>query len=257
MKNYSSKGTICVRGNFDLVYALCEIEYIANSDNTFKYIFRPNYSVIDLLTSEYFQGIPGLNLDLRKDEYIRDNKTPTFISERVPSTNREDYYILLEKLNMEYMDPIKYLILTNEQYSGDKLFVIEKKEKETVTFDSAIYDGNNNVLIKNILINICLGNDVKIGREIVNDLNRKSFHDVFLAIYRRSLENRKKLQRLGIEKAKAKGVYKGRKPIKVDTLMFLDYLEKVRKKEMTARQAAIKLGISIDKYYRTKKLLQN
>lgn len=82
--------------------------------NLFEYVFEPNYFLIDLLDSKYFQGIPGLNLDLKKQEYIRKNIIPTFISERVPQKNREDFYELLEKLNMKSMDPIEYLIRTDD-----------------------------------------------------------------------------------------------------------------------------------------------
>lgn len=53
-------------------------------------------------------------MDLKKKEYIRKNIIPTFISERVPQKNREDFYELLEKLNMKFMDPIEYLIRTDE-----------------------------------------------------------------------------------------------------------------------------------------------
>ena len=31
--------------------------------DTFKYIFTPYYDVIDLLNSDIFQGLPGLELD--------------------------------------------------------------------------------------------------------------------------------------------------------------------------------------------------
>ena len=37
----------------------------------------------------------------------------------------------------------------------------------------------------------------------------------------------------------------------------VETLEKVQRKELTNKQAAEKLGISIDKYYRVKKKLQN
>ena len=119
MKTFESVGTICNPGPFNLIYAICDLEYILNDDDSFKYIFTPNYNTIDLLTSEYFQGIPGLNLDLKKEVYIREYRIPTFISERVPQKNREDYLELLAKVNMEYMDPIEYLIRTDEQYFGD------------------------------------------------------------------------------------------------------------------------------------------
>lgn len=257
MKSYNSFGTICILGPCNFTYAVCDLEYILNEDNSFKYIFKPNYSVIELLSSDIFQGIPGLNLDLRKEEYIRDDRIPTFISERVPSEAREDYYELLAKRNMDFMDPILYLIRSNEQYSGDKLFVIERHNHTRISFNDYVGYETNSTLVKNILSNICLGNDILIGKQLIDDSNRKSFHDVFLAIYSRSLENNKYLQYKGIEEAKNSNKYKGRKAIQVDKLLFLEYVDKVSKKKMTAKSAAEELGISIDKYYRLKKQLQN
>jgi len=256
MKTFVSKGIICVRSRFDLVYAVCKISYIYSSDDTFEYVFEPNYPIIELLDSSVFQGIPGLNLDLREKEYIRKNKTPTFISERVPSDNREDYAELLDKVKMDYMDPIEYLIRCKEQYSGDSLFVVPFYKKSKVIFDGQHSNLTNSAFFKSILVNICLGNDVVIGGQIINDDNRKCFHDVFLALYSRSRENMVNSQRKGIQQAKKSGVYKGRKPIPVDELLFCDMLSKVEKGEISPKVAAEKMGISIDKYYRFKKTLQ-
>ena len=254
MNSYKSYGTICVKGPCNLIYAICDIEYILNDNETFKYVFKPNYSVIELLNNNVFQGIPGINIDLKKEEYIRENIIPTFISERVPSESREDYYDLLSKNNMEYMDHILYLIRTKEQYSGDKLFVTEKHNHEIIKINNDHINSIN--YLRNIMSNICLGNNILIENNEINDKNRKIFHDIFLNLYSKEIENRKELQSDGIEKAKSLNKYKGRKPIFVDELLFLELEEKVNKKEITAKAAAEKLGISIDKYYRFKKKLQ-
>lgn len=37
--------------------------------------------------------------------------------------------------------------------------------------------------LKEILSNLCLGNDVSINGQIINDDNRKMFHDVFINLY--------------------------------------------------------------------------
>lgn len=256
MNIYSSKGSICLNGPFNLTYRVCDIFYYLNSDDSFKYIFKPNYCVIELLDSKYFQGIPGLNLEFKKDEYIRDNRLPTFISERVPSKNRVDYFELLQEVNMECMDPIEYLIKTNKQYSGDKLFVLSYEDKKTIMLDEDISKTNTS-LIKNILQNICLGNDIVINNQKIDDSNRKIFHDIFIDLYLRSYNFKKERQKEGILTAKATNRYKGRKPIAVDEVKFRDALLRVEKKEITSSNAARELGISIDKYYRFRKKLQN
>ncbi|MCR4662165.1 MAG: hypothetical protein K5765_09255 [Clostridia bacterium] len=250
MREYKSLGTICVKDNQNFIYAICTIEYVLFEDEKFKYTFTPNYSVIDLLDSEIFQGIPGLNLDLRKDKYVRENINPTFISERVPSKNREDYYELLNKVNMEYMDPIKYLILTDMQYFGDNLFVIPYKEKKIIEINNKT---NNLLYIKQLLENICLGNNIFFSGEEINDSNRKIFHIVFLELYKKEYNSYKSKQKIGIEKAKQEGKYRGRKPIKVDILKFIELEENVNNKKITRQQLIKELGISKDKYYRIKK----
>ena len=255
MRKYESKGIICIKGLFNLVYAVCKITYTITEDENYEYIFEPNYPVIDLLDSSVFQGIPGLNLDLRKKEYIRNNKVPTFISERVPTEKREDYFELLSKVNMEFMDPIEYLIRSKEQYSGDELFVKPYNDKSTILFE---FKGNetNNTIIKHILENICLGNDIIINNQKIDDTNRKMFHDVFIEIYSRSYMLKQAAQKQGIINAKKRGVYKGRKPKAVDELKFREMLERVQKKQIKPKEAAKELNISIDKYYRFIKQLQ-
>ena len=256
MREFKSIGNICIKDNLNITYVLCKIEYILTEEKKAKYIFTPNYSVIDLLDNNIFQGIPGLNLDLRKDKYVRENITPTFISERVPTPNREDYYELLKEVNMDYMDPIKYLILSDKRYSGDTLFVIDYYDRKTVIMDIDNYRNSISV-IKNIVSNLTGGNNVKINDEIIDDTNRKTFFNIFYKIYEKMYDSSKEKQKEGIEKAKQEKKYKGRKPISVDILKF-DYLEeKVEKKEITRQDLMKELGISKDKYYRLRKNSQN
>ena len=256
MKVYESKGTICVKGPFGLIYRVCEIEYQWKEDDSFRYVFIPHYPVIELLDPYYFQGIPGLNLDLKKERYVRENRVPTFIAERVPSPKREDYGELLEKLGMEYMDPVEYLVRTKEQYSGDLLFVVRSELKKTMELGSDIANETNSALIKRILETICAGNDVLINGQKIDDKNRKAFHNVFIALYQRSRAYQKEKQMEGVRKAKMDGLfYRGRKPIPVDELAFSKAVKEVEKGVLKPKEAAKKLGISVDKYYREKKRL--
>ncbi|MCK5732313.1 MAG: recombinase family protein, partial [Tenericutes bacterium] len=103
MKEHIVKGIIYTRDSLNLEYAVCYIEQISYENDHYKYIFRPFYSIIDLCNASFFQGIPGLKLELRKYEYIRQNKTPTFIYERTPQENREDLWHLLDEVEMNYL----------------------------------------------------------------------------------------------------------------------------------------------------------
>jgi len=256
MKTIVSSGMICVRSKLDIAYSICKLSYILNEDETFQYIFEPNYSVMDLLTPDVFQGIPGLNLDLRAKQYVRENRIPTFISERVPSTNREDFYALLQEVGMTYMDPIEYLLRTKKQYSGDGLFLKPLLPLTEVHYERDARFETTARFIKTILQSLADGRPVKIKDTLIHDANRKTVHDVLAFIYSRSLDAQKAKQDAGIARAKSEGRYKGRKPIRVEQVAFLEMLDKVEHKEISALSAAKSLGISIDKYYRLKKQLQ-
>lgn len=255
MNSITTKGIICVKDKLNIEYRLCQIEYILYEDETYKYIFTPNYNIIDLLDSSIFQGIPGLNLDVKKEKYIREKVEPTFISERVPSKNREDYYELLESVNMEYMNPIEYLIKTKKKYSGDRMYVIAFTDTKKITISDIEKKCNSFGLIKVILDNIAAGNEVLLTDEI--NISTKDIFKLLYYIYQKSFENLKVHQEIGINLAKAQGKYRGRKPIAIDKMLFLETLERVNNKELTAKQAAINMGISIDKFYRYKNELQN
>ena len=66
MKEIVTSGTICVDDAYDFTYYLAEIKYTERENESFCYEIIPNYNVMELLTPEYFQGIPGLDLSLRK-----------------------------------------------------------------------------------------------------------------------------------------------------------------------------------------------
>ena len=55
---------------------------------------------------------------------------------------------------------------------------------------------------------------------------------------------------------KKEHLYKGRKPIKTDKLLFLELLTKVENKEITPKEAIQQLGITKAKYYRLKNEFQ-
>lgn len=254
MKSSVSKGIICLKDELNIEFRVCVIEYILNEDETFEYRFYPNYEVISLLSDNLFQGIPGLNLDLKKEVYIRKNILPVFISERVPSKNREDYFELLEKVNMTYMDPIEFLIRSKERYSGDHFYLIRHEESKRIDIEEIKGKVNAFGLTKTILQEMAANNSVYLNETRIND--QKVF-DTLHYLYNKQYLLLKDKQKEGIALAKNHGQYKGRKEIYVDIMAFYETLEKVHRKELTNKQAAEKLGISIDKYYRVKKKLQN
>ncbi|MCQ2742382.1 MAG: hypothetical protein MJ239_03690 [Bacilli bacterium] len=253
MKEYHSKGTICTTGPFGIECAICTIEYIEREDDTFCYIFTPNYSVMDLLGYEYFDGIPGLDLDLRKERYIRENFVPSFISERVPQKNRVDYIKLLKKAGLEMMEPIEYLIRVGARYFGDEYYVARYREKEIISFSEIGKKKNLQGTIKEALERLYHGDDIYFEDLLINDLNREYGVKILSSLLNKYKEVFMRNQLLGVEEGKKKGSYKGRKPLEVDIEAYFSALEEVKEKKITPKEAAEKVGISIDKYYRLKK----
>lgn len=252
MNKLISTGMICLKNDLNIEFYVCKITYILNKDESFKYIFEPNYNVISLLDSDIFQGIPGLNLDLKRKQYIR-TSLPVFISERVPKKNREDFNEILSSLNMDYMNPIDYLIKTKMKYSGDNFYVKEFENKQKIIINKISNKNNTTNTIKIILNNITKGNDVIINNLVINDKNRKDIYQTLIYIYQKAYNFIYSKQKEGIKNTNH--IYKGRKPIYVDKLEFLTLQDKINKKEISIKDACLKLGISIDKYYRYKKSL--
>ena len=107
MREVTTSGLICLRDDLDIEYKIARIDFIEREDESFTYVITPCYEVIDLLGPPHFQGIPGLNLDLRKPRYVRDNLVPVFISERSPGKNREDLWQLLDHVGMKHLNQLE------------------------------------------------------------------------------------------------------------------------------------------------------
>lgn len=255
MKYILTRGIICYKNELGIEFRVCNIDYFLYEDESFKYLFTPNYDVIDLLRSDNrFQGIPGLDLDLKEKVYERNNINPTFISERTPSSNREDLYNILEKVGLDYLNPIEYLIKSKEIYSGDSLYVIEFEENKRIIIDDLLTKNNSYSILKIAIENIARGNTIYLKDGTL--LNSKDTFNMLLFLFKKNLETKKLNVNKTISRTKNGSNYKGRKPIEVDQLLFVEQLERVNKKQITAKQAAKNLGISIDKFYRVKKVLQ-
>lgn len=251
MKEHYSDADIYLKANRGIEYKVCRISYRVNEKGGFSYVFTPNYNVIDLLSPHDFQGIPGLDLDLRKEEYRRDNVLPTFISERVPQENREDYHEILLEYGMEYMEPLEFLIKAGPTYSGDDLYLLPHEEKKKVVLEDILKTSNAYMMLSLAMKHIARGDDVTIGTTEINDLNRKEAHDLLLPFYLKAAKSHKEsLEKVQKEKP-LKG--RGRPRTPVLSLAFKEVDEEVREKRLTIEEASKRLGISVATYHRLRK----
>ena len=125
MRRNETEANIYLPLNGKAPVAVCHISYYEDGDGNFFYVFAPQYTVIDQLPPTVFHGIQGLNLNLRKEKYIRKNVLPTFISERAPIRTREDLPSLTAKVGMAEYIPLLWLKQTDMKYFGDTLFVAD------------------------------------------------------------------------------------------------------------------------------------
>lgn len=251
MNNIETKGIICVKDDYNFEYRVCNINYMEYENGEYKYLFYPNYNVIDLLSLKYFQGIPGLDLDKRLECYQRNNMVPVFISERTPGENRVDLWELLQMNGMNSLNRLEWLIRSDMKYSGDNYYVIRNEEENNIKIDSMFeltkrYDSLDNALLKII----CSGKNLECSEISINDDNRKDYYKFLMPIYIKKYNLRKHKINEGVIKAKNNNVYKGRKKISIDSLLFNHVLEEYRNKNLSLDEAIKKLNISKSTFFR-------
>ncbi len=232
-------------GEYGLIYNLIKITYITRDDG-FKYILKPSKSVISLLPKEikeYLIDRISINKEYKELPYL-DNIIPNFlkdfIKDDLDSLNNKD---LLKSL---YLKKVKTI---------NNLFINSFTKKVNIDLTNIFTKENITGVIKKILNELALGNNVTINETKINNKKRKAVFNTLMFIYNKSIEANKLKQKEGIDKAKIRGKYKGRIPSPIDLDKFKNEYQKVLNKEITAQKAIKNLNISKDKYYRTIKLL--
>lgn len=261
MNYYEVDALICLKDDMGIEYLISEIKYTVWENEEFEYRFRPNYSVIELLDPSLFQGIPGIDLDLKKNEYVRRNIVPTFISERSPSPNRQELWKLLEDCNMKHLNRLEWLIRTDTKYIGDPLYVRKpyiQSFSDIIKLDEELSELKRSCDIQRRLLDkICAGFTTEYDGFIIDDSNRKTCYNLLYRLYRQESERLKRLQRDGINKAEKDGKYQGRKPIDIDDTKLYEVWKKYKSKQITLEQAVTLLNISVSTFHRkTKKFAE-
>lgn len=260
MNSITTTGIICLKDHYNILYKIAKITYKEYQNEEYEYLFEPFYNIIDFLPSDIFQGIPGIDLSLKKSVYIRKNMTPVFISERTPSENREDLQALLEENNMSSLNRLEWLIRTNSQYCGDNLFVIPYLGNKfaTQTVDS-MYDlvKKSDSIKKELLNIICAGDDLYSNEITINNTNRSDYYKLLISLYMKEYEAKKARIKEGIKKAKEDNVYKGRKKIEMDEFNFNHIKDEFLNKKISAEKAAKLLNISRSTFLRRLKEEKN
>lgn len=252
-------------------YNVAEVTYERYDDQNFQYVFSPYWKLIEFLPREVFDGIPGIDMDVRKEHYYRVNMTPSFISKRTPSSTRENVKELLDEVGLDYYDRFEWLLRTN-RHCGDDNFIVVRKRAEEQVFEKLDAETLNLVQPgdKIMLNRLC---DIAPDRKRLSEslfrllqsgatISVKEDNITFSAelspnplyILERMMEYSRIYgdvrRREGIDRAKEEKKYKGRTPIKVDKLVFEDIACKFANGIIVESQALESLNMSRSTFYR-------
>lgn len=251
------------------------ITYESFDNEEFQYIITPFWEIIDTLTADIFQGIPGIDMDLRLEHYYRVNYVPVFMTERTPGPNREDLWELLNSVNLTYYDRLEWLIRTDLRAAVDNLIVERAREEKRQTY------AETRKQLESFLEESQYGDEITIasvevlGRnseECTKQLNRlmhygvhllseaegldlsvedyKGFLPIFAVMRQMDRAKRKREQKEGIERAKAVGAYRGRKRKTLDDDLVQEMIRRFRDGSISLEEALQTTGVSKSTFYR-------
>lgn len=275
--SYISSGIIkAVMKNGDKV-SVAQIDYQEFDEENFQYVISPYWEIVDGLPASVFQGIPGIDMDLRLKDYYRVNYIPTFISERTPSESREDLWELLESVGLDYYDRFEWLLRTNVRAANDNLIVERRRMEETVKqFTSGVISGlqyGDKVIVESLetiadttagladgMFSIVAGGvDVitQSGQVLVDAMTRAAMAPYMITQRILSRRERAANRQEGIEQAKKNGKYTGRKPIEVDENTLRQVAKELDEGLITVEEAMKRVKInSRSTFYRKLRGLQ-
>lgn len=248
-----------------------QIDYQEFDEENFQYVISPYWDIIDGLPAKVFQGIPGIDMDLRLKNYYRVNYIPTFITERTPSENREDLWELLESVGLDYYDRFEWLIRTPLRAGNDNLIVERRRNTvESCDYSAAVASNlqygdrvivddfiriadTSCALLENWFDIVTSGIDIidRNGQILVDSTSRTAL--IYCLIAQKLLKQKEDIQnrQRGIDKAKSEGKYQGRKPIDVDENTLRQVAWELEQKIITVKEAMQRTNIkSRSTFYR-------
>lgn len=274
---YRNAGIIKVYDRNNNRYSVGEIVFERYDDQNYQYIIKPYWNLIKSIPNGIFQGIPGIDMDLRYDTYYRVNMTPAIISMRTPSESRENVRQLMASVGLDYYDRFEWLLRSESKCGDDNLMIVRKYERTNRTI--SISEINDINLSPEDTLKIHSLNELSTGslrivqhvyqilqsgvRVYITSENRfleENERDIMLYLLSNMLEginnanmsNRKK----GRELAKKSGRYTGRKPIEVNEKLLRSVSKDFREHVISEQEALQKLSISRSTFYRKLKALK-
>lgn len=274
--SYISSGIIKAVMKSGEKISVAQIDYQEFDEENFQYVICPYWEIIDGLPPSIFQGIPGIDMDLRLERYYRVNYIPTFVAERTPSENREDLWEILASVDLDYYDRFEWLLRTTMRSANDNLIVERRRTTQVVEkFRSGVLSTlqyGDRIIIDSmeaiadttagfadeIFTVITNGVDVihQSGQILVDVTTRAAMTPIVVAqrmVMRREYAANR---RAGIERAKKAGKYVGRKPIEVDEMVLREVNQEIKAGLITVEEGMRRTKIrSKSTFYRKMRAL--
>ena len=274
---YRNAGIIKVYDRNNNRYSVGEIVFERYDDQNYQYIIKPYWNLIKSIPNGIFQGIPGIDMDLRYDTYYRVNMTPAIISMRTPSESRENVRQLMASVGLDYYDRFEWLLRSESKCGDDNLMIVRKYDRTNKAL--SISEINDINLSPEDTLNIHSLNELSSGRSSIvkyvyqilqsgvrvyitseNRFLEENERVIMLYLLSNMLEginnanmsNRKK----GRELAKKSGRYTGRKPIEVNEKLLRSVSKDLRTHLISEEEALQKLSMSRSTFYRKLKTLK-
>lgn len=165
----------------------------------------------------------------------------------------KDENLFIEKISGKkgVDDRPEYAVLRRVLRAGDELIIdaLDRLGRKKADIKAELeYLKDKGVIIRVLLIQTTL-TDVE-GQGWVIDMINNLLFEVYSSLAEQELNEKERRQRDGIEIAKAKGVYKGRKPIDYDEDRFAELYSRWRNGDIKAKEFMTLIGLKPNTFYR-------
>lgn len=260
---YINQGLIKVVDRFNRKFNVGEISFERYDDQNFQYVIKPYWDEIKYIPKGVFNGIPGINMALKREKYYRVNITPTLISMRTPSESREDVMELLSSVGLDYYDRFEWLLRSKSRCGDDNIIIVRKEQarecyldniqNDNISIDDTVKIDNlgsicstNGLMIEKTFLLLQSGAKIFIADEnrFLREEERRSMLYLLMNMLTSQDRNNRVNRAYGVMSAKANGKYLGRKPITVDTVILKQVVYEFNNSMISEKVAMQKLGIT-------------
>lgn len=107
-------------------YCVASITEVRNDADEFSWIIKPYY---DQLEQCGCYDIPGIDLDLHLDEYVRTNVIPSVVSRRTYPDNRDMLRQILNYMGLRWNDRFEFMCLTMGWCGNDFQYITRTSDE--------------------------------------------------------------------------------------------------------------------------------